>query len=158
MCKVLLFLKIVWFFNSRIFLKGNQGKMASKELEENTDIKLQFEKRGGLLPVIVQEAESLEILMLGYSNQDAWEKTLQTQMATFWSTSRQELWTKGATSGDYLKIINIFVDCDQDALVYQVERQGEGACHTKDQFGKARLTCFYRKLKNNQELEFRKID
>lgn len=132
--------------------------MASKELEENTDINLQFEKRGGLLPVIVQEAESLEILMLGYSNQEAWEKTLQTQMATFWSTSRQELWTKGTTSGDYLKIINIFVDCDQDALVYQVERQGAGACHTKDQFGKTRLTCFYRKLKNNQELEFRKID
>jgi phosphoribosyl-AMP cyclohydrolase len=68
-------------------------------------------------------------------------------MATFWSTSRNELWTKGATSGDFLKIIDIYVDCDQDAIVYRVEPQGQGACHTKDPATNvARKSCFYRKV------------
>ncbi len=68
-------------------------------------------------------------------------------MATFWSTSRNELWTKGATSGDFLKIIDIYLDCDQDAIVYRVEPQGQGACHTKDpETDAARKSCFYRKV------------
>ena len=77
-------------------------------------------------------------------------------MATFWSTSRNELWTKGETSGDFLKIIEILTDCDQDALVYRVEPQGAGACHTKDrEKGVARKSCFYRRLNlATRRLEF----
>ncbi|MEM9936167.1 MAG: phosphoribosyl-AMP cyclohydrolase [Bacteroidota bacterium] len=100
------------------------------ELEEGSALRLQFDKRGGLLPVVVQDVNTLQILMLGYADQEAFQKTLDSGMATFYSTSRQKLWTKGETSGDYLKVASIKVDCDQDAIIYQVVPQGEGACHT----------------------------
>lgn len=117
-----------------------------KILEEGTTLALQFKKRGGLLPVIVQEYPSGTILMQGYVNQEAINKTIETGYATFWSTSRQALWTKGETSGDYLKIKAIFTDCDQDALLYQVELMGNGVCHTKNSDGKTRKSCFYRQV------------
>jgi len=84
--------------------------------------------------------------MLASVNKEALSKTLQTKMATFWSTSRNKLWTKGETSGDFLKIDNILVDCDQDALVYQVTLLGDGVCHTFNTEGKHRKACFYREL------------
>ncbi|MEM8901190.1 MAG: phosphoribosyl-AMP cyclohydrolase [Bacteroidota bacterium] len=114
------------------------------ELEEGSSLSLQFDKRGGLLPVVVQDVNSLEILMLGYANREAFQRTLDLGMATFYSTSRQKLWTKGETSGDYLKMANIKVDCDQDAIVYQVIPQGKGACHT------GRVSCFYRSMDNGE--------
>ena len=118
-----------------------------KELEEGSALRINFEKRGGLVPAVVQDARDGKILMQAYVNSEALDKTIECQMATFWSTSRNELWTKGATSGDYLKIIDILTDCDQDALLYIVEPQGKGACHTKDPAtGSARKSCFYRKL------------
>ncbi|MDH4183969.1 MAG: phosphoribosyl-AMP cyclohydrolase [Nitrospinota bacterium] len=118
-----------------------------KELEEGTTLDINFEKRGGLVPGVAQDIRDGSILMLGYVNQQALETTLRLGMATFWSTSRNELWTKGATSGDYLKLVKILVDCDQDALVYVVEPQGSGACHTKDpKSGSARKSCFYRRV------------
>lgn len=121
--------------------------MDKKELEEGSALTINFEKRGGLVPAVVQDVRNGGVLMLGYVNQEAFEETVRSKMATFWSTSRNELWKKGATSGDFLKIVDIFVDCDQDALVYRVEPQGQGACHTKDPAtGKARTTCFYRKV------------
>jgi len=97
-----------------------------------------------LLPVIVQEAQSLEVLMLGYTNERAWLHTLDTGFATFWSSSRNCLWVKGETSGDYLKVLQIRIDCDQDCILYQVERLGAGACHTKNARGDTRISCFYR--------------
>ncbi len=106
----------------------------------------QFEKRQGLLPVVVQDIDTMQVLMLGYANAQALEETLRLGKATFWSTSRQELWTKGKTSGDYLEIVEILTDCDQDALVYQVKVLGKGVCHTKNQVGDTRKACFYRKL------------
>lgn len=116
-------------------------------LEEGTEVSIDFAKRGGLVPAVVQDVADGRILMLAYVNEQALETTLKKGLATFWSTSRNELWTKGETSGDYLKIIDIFIDCDQDALVYRVESQGDGACHTKDpQSGRARSSCFYRKV------------
>ena len=115
-------------------------------LEETQEIRLQFKKRGGLLPVVVQDQPSGTILMQGYTNELAFQTTLEKRLATFWSTSRHALWTKGETSGDYLKIKAIFVDCDQDALIYQVEVMGHGVCHTRDQKGKTRFSCFYRQL------------
>ncbi|MCF6266867.1 MAG: phosphoribosyl-AMP cyclohydrolase [Desulfuromusa sp.] len=121
--------------------------MDKKMLEEGTELLIDFAKRGGLIPAVVQDAADGRILMLAYVNPEALKTTLEKGMATFWSTSRNELWTKGETSGDFLKIIEILTDCDQDALVYRVEPQGGGACHTKDpESGKTRASCFYRKF------------
>ncbi len=121
--------------------------MGKKELEDGSELLIDFEKRGGLVPAVVQDAADGRILMLAYVNAQALATTLEKGMATFWSTSRNELWTKGETSGDYLKIIDILTDCDQDALVYRVEPQGGGACHTKDPAtGTTRTSCFYRKV------------
>jgi len=120
--------------------------MNKKDLEEGKKLNLQFNKRGGLLPVIVQDNNSLEILMLGYINEEAFQITLKKRLATFWSTSRKEIWTKGETSGDYLSIVDIKVDCDQDAIIYLVKQEGKGSCHTKDENGNTRNSCFYRSL------------
>ncbi|MCW8859441.1 MAG: phosphoribosyl-AMP cyclohydrolase [Deltaproteobacteria bacterium] len=121
--------------------------MDKKNLEEGSQLMLDFEKRGGLVPAVVQDVTDGRILMLAYVNAEAMKISLEKGMATFWSTSRNELWTKGETSGDFLKIVEILTDCDQDALIYRVEPQGGGACHTKDpDTGKTRATCFYRKL------------
>ena len=115
-------------------------------LEESTQLMLQFEKRDGLLPVVVQEHRTGQVLMIGYANHDALQFSITSRYATFWSTSRQELWIKGETSGDRLRIIEVWVDCDQDALLYQVELEGSGVCHTKTADGHTRKACFYRKL------------
>lgn len=121
--------------------------MAKKMLEEGSEVCIDFAKRGGYVPAIVQDVKDGRVLMLAYVNQLAYETTLEKGMATFWSTSRNELWTKGETSGDFLKIIEILTDCDQDALIYKVEPQGGGSCHTKNpETGQTRETCFYRKI------------
>jgi len=128
--------------------------MNKKLIEEGDQLVLQFEKRAGLLPVIVQEHETGEVLMLGYANDEAFKKTIHSGMATFWSTSRGEIWTKGETSGDYLHVVHIRVDCDQDALLYQVRLEGKGVCHTKNIQRQSRKSCFYRKYnKQSQKLE-----
>ena len=124
--------------------------MIEQSIEETHEMHLQFDKRGGLLPVVVQDQPSGTILMQGYTNELALRTTLEKRLATFWSTSRNALWTKGETSGDYLKIKAIFVDCDQDALIYQVEVMGHGVCHTHDPEGKTRYSCFYRQLDLDQ--------
>lgn len=115
-------------------------------LENGQSLQLQFDKRGGLLPCVTQDASNGDILMIGYVNVEALNETIKTGMATFWSTSRNELWTKGKTSGDYLKLVEILVDCDQDALIYKVNVLGDGVCHTKNKTGETRRSCFYRKL------------
>ena len=120
--------------------------MADKAIEEGAELVINFAKRDGFVPCVVQDADNGQILMLAYVNQPALETTLEKGMATFWSTSRNELWTKGETSGDYLKIVDVLVDCDQDALIYQVTPQGAGACHTRDPQGNTRRSCFYRRL------------
>ena len=122
----------------------------TEQLERGIELQLQFDKRGGLLPVVVQEFVSGQILMLGYTNQEAFNQTVSTRQATFWSTSRNKLWTKGETSGDYLKIMDILIDCDQDAIVYQVKLAGDGACHTIGKNGRHRKTCFYRAYDSNK--------
>lgn len=121
----------------------NQNKST---LEEGSEISLQFEKRGGLLPVAVQEYESGEILMIASVNREALDHSIKTKEATFWSTSRNELWVKGATSGNKMKIHEILVDCDQDALIYKVKLEVGGVCHTKTKEGKYRKSCFYRNI------------
>ena len=102
-------------------------------------ISLNFKKSAdGLLPAIVQDYLSNEVLMLAYINQAAWEKTLETGKAHYWSRSRNALWLKGETSGHVQIIHQILVDCDNDTVVYMVEQLGLAACHT------GHRTCFYR--------------
>ncbi len=105
-------------------------------------ISLDFEKSGGLIPAITQDYQSGEILMLGFINREAFEKTLSTGHATYWSRSRQELWTKGLTSGNIQVIREIRIDCDNDAVLYKVEQIGGAACHT------GHRSCFYKKVEN----------
>ena len=105
--------------------------------------KLDFKKGNGLIPVVVQDAKTKELLMLAYANEEALRKTLSTGYAHYWSRSRNKLWMKGETSGHTQKIKNILVDCDYDTLLYVVDQKGP-ACHTgKD-------TCFHNKLESSQ--------
>jgi phosphoribosyl-AMP cyclohydrolase len=102
--------------------------------------KLDFAKGNGLIPVVVQDAKTKELLMLAYANKEAVEKTLSTGLATYWSRSRGKLWVKGETSGHTQKIVSVSTDCDFDALLYLVEQKGN-VCHT------GAATCFHNKLK-----------
>lgn len=104
------------------------------------NIEPDFEKRGGLLPVVVQCFESEDVLMLAYANKEAYEKTLKTKVATYYSTSRNEIWVKGATSGNIQIVKEMLMDCDGDALIYRVLQQGQGACHTGNR------KCFFRSI------------
>lgn len=104
-------------------------------------ISLNFQKTSdGLLPAVVQDFRSGEILMLAYINKIAWEKTLSSGKAHYWSRSRNALWLKGETSGHVQLIHDILVDCDEDTVVYVVEQLGGAACHT------GHRSCFYRKI------------
>ena len=89
---------------------------------------IDFEKMGGLVPAIVQDAKTKTVLMLGYMNEEAYQKTLETKKVTFWSRSRNELWTKGETSGNFLNLVDIKVDCDNDALLVKANPAGP-TCH-----------------------------
>jgi len=101
-----------------------------------------FNKGNGLLPAIVQDDETGEVLMLAYMNHDAWVKTLETGQATFWSRSRRSLWLKGETSGHVQLVRDVRVDCDDDTILLKVHQVGGAACHT------GYRSCFYRKLVN----------
>ncbi|HNS55648.1 MAG TPA: phosphoribosyl-AMP cyclohydrolase [Smithellaceae bacterium] len=105
-------------------------------------VELDFTKGDGLIPVIAQDAETKEVLMLAYMNQQAWEETLKTGKATYWSRSRRSLWLKGETSGHVQLVKDVFIDCDNDTILLQVKQVGEAACHT------GYRSCFYRKVKD----------
>jgi len=90
---------------------------------------LDFNKMGGLIPAIIQDADTQKVLMLGYMNEEAYQKTLDTGIVTFFSRTRQTLWTKGETSGNFLHVVSIKADCDQDTLLIQVHPDGP-VCHT----------------------------
>ena len=109
--------------------------------------KLDFNKMGGLLPAIVQDYKSNDVLMLGFMNQEAWETTLSTGKATFYSRTRKELWVKGKTSGHEQIIKEIRIDCDDDTVLLKVDQIGGAACHT------GHRSCFYRRVVDNQTLE-----
>ena len=104
-------------------------------------IRVNFEKGNGLVPAVVQDADSGEVLMLGYMNKESLEKTIKTGLATYWSRSRNELWTKGETSGHYQHVMEIRIDCDEDTLLLKVRQDG-AACHT------GHRSCFYRLLED----------
>ena len=90
---------------------------------------IDFEKMDGLVPAIIQDATTKNVLMLGFMNEEAYEKTCQTGMVTFWSRSRQALWTKGETSGNFLELVSMAIDCDNDTLLVKVHPHGP-TCHT----------------------------
>ena len=90
---------------------------------------LDFSKMGGLIPAIIQDVDTQKVLMLGYMNEEAYQKTLDTGIVTFFSRTRQTLWTKGETSGNFLHLVSIKADCDQDTLLIQVHPDGP-VCHT----------------------------
>jgi phosphoribosyl-AMP cyclohydrolase len=99
---------------------------------------MDFAKLDGLVPAVIQDAESGEVLMVGFMNDVALARTRETGLATFYSRSRQTLWTKGETSGNKLAVRQILVDCDADTVLLKVERLGDGnVCHTGER------TCFY---------------
>lgn len=120
---------------------------AHPEHAENLALIPHFDEKG-LIPVIAQDHKSGEVLMLAYMNEEALHKTLESGTAWYWSRSRQELWHKGATSGQTQKIREILVDCDQDALILKIEQAGDGACHT------GRKSCFYRTVITPDSLRF----
>lgn len=101
-----------------------------------------FEKSGGLIPAIAQDSATGEVLMLAYINKEAWEKTVETGIATYWSRSRNELWIKGMTSGNTQNVKEILIDCDLDTVIFKVEQIGGAACH------KGYRSCFYRKVED----------
>jgi len=106
-------------------------------------IQLNFEKMGGLIPAIAQDADTGEVLMLAFMNQAAWEATLETGKATYYSRTRDTLWVKGLTSGHIQHVKEIRVDCDNDTILLKVEQVGGAACHT------GYASCFFQRVENN---------
>ena len=133
----------------------------SKELEEGSRLDLDFTKLGKIaatesdvIPAVAQDAATGEVLIIGYVNELALQTALAEKKATFWSTSRNELWIKGKTSGDYLELQEVRVNCEQNSLLYLVTLAGAGSCHTNGCDGKARHGCFYRKINEDGSLSF----
>ncbi len=128
-------------------------------LEEGSELMLDFTKLQKIagtgipvLPVVVQHADTKEVLVLAYANEIALQKTIETKIASFWSTSRNKLWIKGDTSGDYLDLVEVRVNCEQNSLLYLVRPRQGGCCHTKDAQGHTRHSCYYRKLEEGKLL------
>jgi len=127
-------------------------EISVKELEEGTGLYLDFDKISkvaaqtpGVLPVAVQNIDTKEVILVAYVNKEAFQKSIETGIATFWSTSRNELWVKGATSGNTFALVEVRVNDEQNALVYLVRPNGGGICHTRNSKGQSR-NCFYRRL------------
>ena len=105
-----------------------------------------------LIPAVAQDANTGEVLIVGYANELALHTTFEQGMATFWSSSRNELWIKGKTSGDYLEIVEVRVNCEQNSVLYRVHPKGQGACHVKNEQGVARKGCYYRVIGEDKKL------
>ncbi len=102
--------------------------------------KLNFYKSNGLIPVIIQEYKTMEILMQGYMNKEAFAKTVRNGIVNFWSRSRNIIWKKGEISGNILKVKEIYTDCDKDSLLIKADLIGKNVCHSGNK------SCFYKKL------------
>ena len=128
------------------------SRSATYDLEEGTELQLDFSKMAraaeqcpDVIPVAVQNADTREIILVAYTNERALQHSIRTRIATFWSTSRNELWIKGEGSGNSFEVVEIRVNCEQNSLVYLVHPKGEGICHTRNSEGRAR-DCYYRRL------------
>lgn len=133
-----------------------------QELEEGLVPRIDFGKLRAVgaagtdvVPVVLQHADTGEVLFVAYANELALRETLRTRRAVLWSTSRGELWRKGETSGDALELVEVRVNCEQNSLLYRVRPLGRGACHTRDASGRPRAACYYRRLTlSGDTLEF----
>jgi len=132
----------------------------SKELEEGLKLELDWDKVEkaaaackGIIPVAVQNADTQEVILVAYINQQAFEESLKRKMLVLWSSSRQELWVKGLTSGETFELLEARVNCEQNSLLFIVRPNRGGICHTKNKNGAPR-DCYYRKINfETQELE-----
>lgn len=120
-------------------------------VEDSLELALDFDKLakvgevGGVVPCAVQNADTNEVILVAYVNQQALQASLDTRSAVFWSTSRNELWEKGKTSGETFELVEVRVNCEQNSLLYRVRPRRGGICHTKNAAGEPR-NCFYRRL------------
>jgi len=122
--------------------------------EYTTELLIDFGADGQkLLPVVTQDCTTKEVLILAFVNKEAFDETRRSGYATYWSRSRNELWKKGLTSGDMLKIEEIRINCEQNSLLYLVTPQGKGACHAKKENGMPYSSCYYRKINEDNSLE-----
>jgi len=122
------------------------------KIEETSELTLDFAKlekavasSPGILPVAVQNADTNEVILVAYTNELAFRKSLETRSLVLWSTSRNELWEKGKTSGETFDLLEVRVNCEQNSLLYRVRPRRGGICHTKNRKGEPR-NCYYRKL------------
>jgi phosphoribosyl-AMP cyclohydrolase len=133
-----------------------------KTLEEGSKLKLDFNKIarvakcGGIVPVAVQNADTGELILLAYTNRKAFQKAMKTRRLVLWSTSRNELWEKGKTSGETFALVEVRVNCEQNSLLYKVRPRRNGICHTKNRRGKPR-NCYYRRL-NLKTMKLQNLD
>jgi phosphoribosyl-AMP cyclohydrolase len=126
------------------------------ELEEGTALRLDFKKLintvngkdPDILPAAVQNIDTGEVILVAYVNEQALKRSIETRTAVFWSTSRNELWEKGKTSGETFELIEIYVNCEQNSLLFKVRPRRGGICHTKNKKGQPR-NCYYRRLDFN---------
>jgi phosphoribosyl-AMP cyclohydrolase len=123
-----------------------------KELEEGTGLTLDFDKISkvagqakGVIPVAVQHADTREVILVAYTNELAFRKSIESRTLVLWSTSRNELWEKGKTSGETFDLLEAFVNCEQNSLLYVVRPKRGAICHTKNKAGRPR-NCYYRKI------------
>jgi phosphoribosyl-AMP cyclohydrolase len=127
--------------------------MKMNQLEDGKTLRLDYAKIAKIaakcqdvIPVAVQDADTKAVLLIAYVNEQALKVSAATRTAVFWSTSRNELWEKGKTSGEVFDLLEIYVNCEQNSLLFQVRPRRGGICHTKNRCGEARSTCYYRKL------------
>jgi phosphoribosyl-AMP cyclohydrolase len=119
--------------------------------EYTNELMLAFGKDGNqLVPVVTQNFHTKDVLILAYVNKEAFEETIRSGYATFYSRNRNEIWKKGLTSGDFLKIEEIRLNCEQNSLLYLVTPEGKGVCHAKRSDGLPYSSCFYRKLQDGK--------
>lgn len=128
--------------------------LSTTELEEGADIALDFGRFSsagghGVVPVVAQDIESRDVLVLAHANRAALDYTLQHGVAAFWSLSRDQLWVKGETSGNVLDVVEIRVNCEQNSLLYLGRLRNDGVCHTL-QDGVARHSCYYRRISGDR--------
>ncbi len=123
------------------------------QIEESACLKLDFGKIScvagkcpNVLPVAVQNSDTREVILVAYTNEKAFRETIRTRTLVLWSTSRNELWEKGKTSGECFDLVEAFVNCEQNSLLYRVRPRRGGICHTKNAGGAPR-NCFYRRIK-----------
>lgn len=122
--------------------------------EYTADFQVDFGPDGQkLLPVVTQDVLTKDVLILSFVNKEAYEETIRSGYATYWSRSRNELWKKGLTSGDMLHIEEIRVNCEQNSFLFLVTPEGKGACHAKKESGLPYHSCYYRKINKDGTLQ-----